>query len=58
MGRLKLGAYQANVRWNELEGKVLLITLLIFRSFGRGWLAREDKVEIVPEKKTFRVGLK
>jgi Winged helix-turn-helix domain (DUF2582) len=27
-------------------------------SFGLGWLAREDKIEIVPEKKTFRVRLK
>jgi len=27
-------------------------------SFGLGWLAREDKVEIVPEKKSFRVRLK
>jgi len=26
--------------------------------FGLGWLAREDKVEIIPEKKTFRVQLK
>ena len=29
-----------------------------FLSFGLGWLAREDKIEIVPEKKTFRVRLK
>jgi hypothetical protein len=27
-------------------------------SFGLGWLAREDKIEIVPEKKSFRVRLK
>jgi len=27
-------------------------------SFGLGWLAREDKVEIVQEKKSFRVRLK
>ena len=27
-------------------------------SFGLGWLAREDKVEIVSEKKSFRVRLK
>ena len=26
-------------------------------SFGLGWLAREDKVEIIPEKKSFRVRL-
>lgn len=26
--------------------------------FAIGWLAREDKLQIVPEKKTFRVGLK
>jgi hypothetical protein len=26
--------------------------------FGLGWLAREDKIEIVPEKKSFRVRLK
>lgn len=26
--------------------------------FGLGWLAREDKVEIVPEKKSFRIRLK
>lgn len=26
--------------------------------FAIGWLAREDKVQIVPEKKTFRVTLK
>jgi hypothetical protein len=26
--------------------------------FGLGWLAREDKVEIIPEKKSFRVKLK
>lgn len=27
-------------------------------NFALGWLAREDKVEIVQEKKTFRVQLK
>jgi Winged helix-turn-helix domain (DUF2582) len=27
-------------------------------SLGLGWLAREDKIEIIPEKKTFRVRLK
>jgi hypothetical protein len=27
-------------------------------SYALGWLAREDKVEFVPEKKTFRVQLK
>jgi len=27
-------------------------------SFALGWLAREDKVEIIPEKKSFRVRLK
>ena len=27
-------------------------------SFGLGWLAREDKIEIIPEKKSFRVRLK
>jgi hypothetical protein len=27
-------------------------------SFGLGWLAREDKVEIVSKKKSFRVRLK
>ncbi len=26
--------------------------------FALGWLAREDKVEITPDKKTFRVSLK
>jgi hypothetical protein len=26
--------------------------------FALGWLAREDKVEITPEKKTFRVQLR
>jgi hypothetical protein len=26
--------------------------------FGLGWLAREDKIEIIPEKKSFRVRLK
>lgn len=26
--------------------------------FGLGWLAREDKIEIVPEKKSFLVRLK
>jgi hypothetical protein len=27
-------------------------------NFGLGWLAREDKIEIIPEKKSFRVRLK
>jgi len=27
-------------------------------SFALGWLAREDKIEIIPNKKTFRVQLK
>ena len=27
-------------------------------SFALGWLAREDKIEIIPEKKSFRVRLK
>jgi Winged helix-turn-helix domain (DUF2582) len=27
-------------------------------SFGLGWLAREDKIEIIPERKSFRVRLK
>jgi hypothetical protein len=27
-------------------------------SLGLGWLAREDKIEIIPEKKSFRVRLK
>jgi hypothetical protein len=27
-------------------------------SFALGWLAREDKLEIIPEKKGFRVQLK
>ena len=27
-------------------------------SFGLGWLAREDKIEMVPEKKSFRIRLK
>ena len=27
-------------------------------SFGLGWLAREDKIEIIPDKKSFRVRLK
>ena len=27
-------------------------------SFGVGWLAREDKIEIIPDKKSFRVQLK
>jgi hypothetical protein len=27
-------------------------------SFGLGWLAREDKIEIIPEKRSFRVRLK
>ena len=27
-------------------------------NFALGWLAREDKVEIIPEKKTFRVQLR
>jgi Winged helix-turn-helix domain (DUF2582) len=27
-------------------------------SFGLGWLAREDKVEIIPDKKSFRFRLK
>lgn len=27
-------------------------------NFALGWLAREDKIDIVPEKKTFRVQLR
>jgi hypothetical protein len=27
-------------------------------NFALGWLAREDKIDIVPEKKTFRIQLK
>jgi hypothetical protein len=27
-------------------------------SYALGWLAREDKIEFVPEKKTFRIQLK
>lgn len=27
-------------------------------SFALGWLAREDKIEITPEKKSFRIQLK
>jgi hypothetical protein len=27
-------------------------------NFGVGWLAREDKLEIIPDKKSFRVQLK
>jgi winged helix-turn-helix protein DUF2582 len=27
-------------------------------SFALGWLAREDKIEIIPDKKNFRVQLK
>ncbi len=27
-------------------------------NFAVGWLAREDKVEIIPDKKNFRVALK
>jgi hypothetical protein len=27
-------------------------------SFGLGWLVREDKVEIIPERKSFRLRLK
>jgi hypothetical protein len=27
-------------------------------SFALGWLAREDKIEIIPERKSFRVCLK
>ncbi len=36
----------------KVDGKTDLV------NFALGWLAREDKIEIVPEKKTFRVQLR
>jgi Winged helix-turn-helix domain (DUF2582) len=53
--------------WNELSaGGPLTVTQIKKKvngtgelvNFALGWLAREDKVAIIPEKKTFRVELR
>jgi Winged helix-turn-helix domain (DUF2582) len=36
----------------KVDGKTDLV------NFALGWLAREDKIDLIPEKKTFRVQLR
>ncbi|MGD0123733.1 MAG: winged helix-turn-helix domain-containing protein [Terriglobia bacterium] len=43
---------QTLAQLKRLNGSVELV------GFGLGWLAREDKIEIILEKKSFRVRLK